>query len=134
MSDFLQDFAGEYAASYIKMSWQDRGGLAKNLNTGEAQVNSKLMALLNYYAPEAENWMKSNAPWTDRTGNARNGLAARAYGDRDGHGIVLYHQVPYGIWLEVRFDGGYAIIGPALEYWGPRVMEGVRNMLEQIGG
>jgi hypothetical protein len=134
MGDFVKEFAGQVGKSFIQMSWQDRGNMAHNLNTGDVQLNSKLQAVLQYYAPEVENWMKTNAPWTDRTGNARNGLAARAYSEKNSHGIVLYYQVPYGIWLEVRFNGEYAIIGPALEYWGPIVMTGVKDMLEKIGG
>jgi hypothetical protein len=134
MGSALGGFAGQFGKSYITMAWKDEGNFRRNMNNGELQVNSKLNALLQYYAPEVENWMKSNAPWTDRTGNARNGLAARAYQDKDGHGIILYHQVPYGIWLEIRFNGEYAIIGPALQYWGPLVMSGVKDMLTQIGG
>lgn len=131
---YLESFAGDFGKSFITLSWRDQGGLEYNLNNGEKQIDSKLQAVLEFYAPEVENWMKTNAPWTDQTGNARNGLAARAYQDRDGQGIILYHQVPYGIWLEVRFNGEYAIIGPALEYWGPIVMSGCKDMLEKIGG
>lgn len=76
--------------------------------------------------------MKDNASWQDDTGNARNGLAARAYKDQDSTGIVLYHQVPYGLWLEVRWSGRYAIIVPAMEEWGKRVMQGTRDMLERM--
>jgi hypothetical protein len=83
-------------------------------------------------APEVESYMKNNAPWTDRTGNARNGLAARAYESGNEVGIVLYHQVSYGIWLEVRWSGRYAIINPTIEEMGPRVMQQFSNLLERI--
>jgi hypothetical protein len=134
VGDFLGEFVGDFTVDFLTLSWRDEGGFRDNFNTGEKQVNDKMTAVLAYDAPEIENWMKSNAPWTDRTGNARNGLAARAYDDGESHGIILYHQVPYGIWLEVRFNGEYAIIGPALEYWGPIVMKGCEDLLTKVGG
>lgn len=67
--------------------------------------------------------MKTNAPWQDQTGNARNGLRARAEGAGNGARIVLSHSVPYGVWLEIRWGGRYAIIGPAIEEFAPRFME-----------
>lgn len=83
-------------------------------------------------APEVESYMKINAPWTDRTSNARNGLAARAYDENDEVGIVLFHQVDYGIWLETRFGGRYAIIDPTIEVMGPKVMARYNRLLERI--
>lgn len=76
-------------------------------------------------APRIEEWMKTNAPWKDQTGNARNGLRAEARVGKDDSSIVMYGSVPYQIWLEVRFGGRYAIIGPAVAEWAPRVMESV---------
>lgn len=83
-------------------------------------------------APEVENYMKSNAPWNDQTGNARNGLFARAYSEGDETGIVLGHSVDYGIWLEVRWSGRYAIIEPAIAAMGPAVMRRHERILERI--
>jgi hypothetical protein len=83
-------------------------------------------------APEVENYMKVNAPWTDQTSNARNGLAARAYRDQDQIGIVLYHQVSYGIWLETRFGGKYAIIQPTIDAMSPKVMARFERILDRI--
>ena len=66
-------------------------------------------------AARAASMMRENAPWKDRTGNARAGLKAQ----HDStpmveHTLVLYHSMPYGIWLEVRWSGRYAIIGPTM--------------------
>jgi hypothetical protein len=58
---------------------------------------------------ELENQMKTEAPWTDRTTNARNGLFAvvtkKARPDTTAPQdleTVIGHSVPYGIWLETR--------------------------------
>lgn len=90
------------------------------------------MSILEYKAPQVESHMKVNAPWQDQTGNARQGLGAEAFDEGDNMGIVLYHQAPYGIWLEVKNSGEYAIIDPTIEVMGPEVMRALERMLEDI--
>jgi len=72
-------------------------------------------------ARKVEDYAKDNAPWTDRTGDARAGLTAEV--SRDGDAIVmeLYHTVDYGLWLEVIQNGEYAIIMPTLEAMAPEI-------------
>jgi hypothetical protein len=67
--------------------------------------------------------MKQDAKWIDRTSNARNGLGARAVSGGGRIAVVLYHSVPYGIWLEVRWDGKYAVIEPAIARFAPLLMD-----------
>lgn len=63
----------------------------------------------------AESKMRNGATWTDRTGNARNGLTAKHESTpMVEHQLTLFHQMPYGFWLEVRWSGRYAIIGPVM--------------------
>lgn len=74
----------------------------------------------------AESYMRSNARWNDQTGNARNGLRAKHVGEAMvSHRLVLYHTMPYGIWLEVRWSGRYAIIAPSIQQLGPDLMHRV---------
>jgi hypothetical protein len=96
--------------------------LNKNLDAFPDRVKRGLEACLGYWAPQVQSAARSGAPWTDRTGNARQGLFAKAYTDGEKMGIVLYHSVPYGIWLEVRWSGRYAIIIPTIQKMGPQVM------------
>lgn len=128
----LGEFAGDVGKGLLTVAWKDEG-LLSGINNGEKVLGRELDLLCEYYAPQIEGWMRTNAPWTDRTGNARNGLGARAYSSREEHGIVLFHQVPYGIYLETRFSGRYGIVVPALEEWGGRVMEGARGLLTTMG-
>lgn len=79
-----------------------------------------MVAAANRTAPQAESWMRSKASWTDRTGNARSGLRAQVQVSTNSVAIILSHSVPYGIWLEVRWSGRYAIIGPAIQEFAPR--------------
>lgn len=110
--------------------WRD--GVIPSLKTAKERTMKAANIAAQSMAPEVENYMKINAPWDDQTGNARNGLAARAYRDNDEIGIVLYHQVPYGIWLETRFGGKYAIIEPTIQAMSPVVMARFERILDRI--
>jgi hypothetical protein len=79
-----------------------------------------MVATAKYVAPQIQSDMRANAPWTDQTGNARGGLFAVTQVGTNEVAIVLYHSVPYGIWLELRWSGKYAIITPSLAKWGPK--------------
>lgn len=73
--------------------------------------------------------MKSNAPWTDQTSNARNGLQTIPFHQGKTHGYHLAHGVPYGIFLEVRWDGRYGIIPQATREGGMMVMSLMTRLL-----
>ena len=91
-------------------------------------------AIAQRWAPEIENYMKSNAPWTDRTGNARGALYSKVEPPTPAQirGMIeiwLGHGMDYGIFLELRNAGRYAIVNPALDYFAPRIWADVRRML-----
>lgn len=83
-------------------------------------------------AAEAEEWMKANAPWQDQTGAARKGLYTEV---REAPAIlaeiIFSHgqDIDYGIWLETRFAGRNAIIAPAIDFWGPKLMQDVQRIV-----
>lgn len=90
-----------------------------------------IQTTMNYYEPKLENFAKLNASWTDRTTNARNGLAARSGRTDKVHYIVLFHQVPYGIYLETMQSGRFAIIMPTIDEFGPQVMNTFQKILDK---
>lgn len=121
------------------------------------KLNAYIGAMMAYQAPKVQDHMRTTAPWTDRTGNARNGLFARYNGGAalassvinmrganggsagqmlggavDSHAIDLYHTVPYGIWLEVRWSGKYAVIAPTIQTEGPRVMAAIQGLMGKM--
>jgi len=67
------------------------------------------------YAVEAEQTAKANAPWTDRTGDARKLLKGEVIDDGETLGVRLLHRVEYGKHLETANDGRYAILKPTIE-------------------
>lgn len=80
-------------------------------------------------AEAMEQYAKANAPWTDRTGDARERLHATVEETGPIGTIVLSHGVPYGLWLEIANGGRYAIIAPTIDVFGPRVMRSLQNMI-----
>ena len=80
-----------------------------------------LYALLLNWAGTMEGYAKSNAPWTDRTGHARQSLHGGVDVRGDQQVLYLSHGVDYGIWLELAHGGNYAIVGPTADAHLPRI-------------
>lgn len=77
--------------------------------------------------------MKKNAPWTDRSGNARNGLTAISRVDGKTFTLTLFHRVPYGIYLETRWQGKYRIIVPTLGREQQRITMLLQKLITKLG-
>lgn len=103
--------------------------LRPNLDIADEKALAAIDIAMDYYVLRAVNYMRTHARWTDRTSAARNGLLAKRFGHGDGSSIVMYHSVPYGIWLEVRWSGRYAIIGPTMHEIGPQLQRFVGEAL-----
>jgi hypothetical protein len=67
------------------------------------------------YAALAEQTAKDNAPWKDRTGDARRLLNGKVIDDGEAIGIQLIHRVEYGKFLETANSGKNAILKPTIE-------------------
>lgn len=116
--------------NFFRVHWRDE--LTPEMRRAPNKIRRAALTTAQSMAPEVENYMKLNAPWTDQTSNARNGLAARAYQEGSDIGIVLFHQVSYGVWLETRWGGKYSIIVPTIEVMGPRVMMRFDRIMDRI--
>lgn len=107
--------------------------LFKNTKVFKPQFERALVSLTEFYGTKIESEAKKNAPWTDRTGNARNGLTtAVEHEPFKRHTIILFHRVPYGIWLEVKNAGAYAIIMPTLNKQGQAMMNTLNTLLGDL--
>lgn len=83
-------------------------------------------------AEEAKQWMKDNAPWQDVTGDARRGLDVDVVQeDRIFAQLIFHHdyKLNYPIYLELANQGRFAIIAPAIDYWGPRLWRDVQSIM-----
>jgi hypothetical protein len=106
--------------------------LVANLRHFDGDVNALVGATVDFRTDKSISFMKTNAKWTDRTGNARATLNATAKHSDTSHEIRLYGGMPYQIWLEVRFGGRLAIIGPAVKYQGLALMNQLRGLISKL--
>lgn len=102
--------------------------LSAELKTFNPRVNSAITAAFEYQAPKSEARMKTNASWTDRTTNARSGLFTKPMHEGNHHELLLSHLVAYGIFLELRFSGRYAIVIPEII----RAGEDIKRLLNKL--
>ncbi len=94
-----------------------------------AELRASIYTLLQVFAPRIEAWMKANASWTDRTGNARQGLWAEAEKLTLGAVLVMDHGMEYGEYLEYSYQGAYAIIEPAMAHWQPLIWAALMRIM-----
>ena len=107
--------------------------LTPNLLTFGPKVDKVVAETVEFFSPRVEGVARQNAPWEDQTGNARNGLRTSTFHEPlIRHGIALSHSMPYGIWLETRFEGRYAIIAPTVREQGMEVMNTLRGILSRM--
>ena len=110
-------------------------------NAGD-KANQYLAKTTMYYSLRSETHAKTKARWTDRTGNARNGLTA-TYNVTIGSGvgssstfeIEIFHRVKYGLWLEIRkFSkrGDLGIIDKTVQAQGPKFFETANKIMERM--
>jgi hypothetical protein len=117
-----------------RVVWDDKS-LANTLRNSPAKLDLGMTAILERSRPRAERYMKSNAPWTDRTGNARQGLHATVQRERLRlYALVLAHTVEYGIWLEVTHGGQNRIIEPSVRNQGDAIMRDISGLFGQVFG
>jgi hypothetical protein len=107
--------------------------LAQNAEKYGDKIITAVKAVAGYWSQEVQNDMRNNAPWADRTGNARSGLFSLV--EMAASEVVeIYlsqgHTVDYGIFLELSRGGRYAIIMPTIERTLPRL----KQMLDEIFG
>lgn len=111
---------------------------------GKFRVNTLEAGLANFYfktrevmeeravqfAEELRDYAKANAPWTDQTGAARGELDTAVEANDDELSVALFHGVEYGIWLEIRWNGRYAIIIPTIEEKGSELLMKWKGILD----
>ncbi len=106
--------------------------LTPRLKLLPGKFSRSLAAFAAYQAPKFQAYARSNAPWQDQTGNARQGLFATGLRDGKKHYIVVYHTMPYGPFLETRWDGKYGIILDTLKVMGEKMMLELSYFMRKI--
>lgn len=132
----IRDSGGRFAGGW-GYAWTGLSAADRNVYEWANQKTENIQSAVEELAREMKEYMQSNAPWSDRTAaeriasddppgrSAREELQASVvwHTEHDftiylGHGADIY----YGIWLEVRWGGKYAIVVPTAEHYGPQIM------------
>lgn len=83
-------------------------------------------------AAQLEAIAKKNRPWTDRTAKARQSIHGGTERMDTGIKIILESGVEYAVYLEFAHEKRYAVIYPTLKEEAPKVMQGLRRLLERM--
>ena len=108
--------------------------MAKAIADHDRVVKRGIAAEVLRAAPEFVTYAKTNAPWTDRSGNARAGLTCTPRSEDGGNAfeLIMAGSMFYQIFLETRFSGKYAILMPTVLAMGKVLMKRIERRLEII--
>lgn len=115
----------------FRFDWDGRE-LSRNTGALPAKVERAVAQVVDYHAAKGEMYLKTDAPWTDRTSAARNGLHAVPSGGGGSYEILFSHAVHYGIWLEVKFNGRDEVIMPTVRKTGGELMTNLRGLMGKL--
>ena len=116
----------------VTATFDDRE-LRRNLETVSSKIENAVKAVVAMKGTEGIAALKQNAPWTDRTSAARNGLHTITMLGGSQHVIIYSHAVHYGIWLEVKFSGRDAVILPTMIPEGRDLMKKLDGLMGSLG-
>jgi hypothetical protein len=102
----------------------------RNLENWMSTKLLQMRALGEYYAKKVEAEAKVDAPWTDRTGHARQGLFGEAVMENTELKVRLAHSMDYGMWLEVCNDGKYAILESTIKKNAPQFIKSAKELMQ----
>ena len=111
----------------------NQSDLKKNLDKMSVKLGAVVLMYTATKASELQAKMKTNRPWTDRTGMAKALLNAKvSQPSKNIVRITLAHGVKYGIWLELAHEKNYAIIAPTIREEGPRIIKDLNNLMSKL--
>lgn len=103
----------------------------RNLMEWAERQKAALFALAQSYAAKMEAEAKQDGPWTDRTGQARQGLAGGVEDRGDALVVYVAHTAHHGVYLELAMQQRYAILEPVAKRTAPQFFEEARQV---VGG
>ena len=114
-----------------RVEWTGREDVKRRMGLYAVAVKQTVWNVAEYWSPIMETYAKQNAPWTDRTANPRQSLWCRPMRiSDDAVAIILSHGMDYGIWLEICWQGRYAIIWPTLQAHLTRIADMLQSIFK----
>lgn len=115
------------------VTWTDKGGQIRvNLRKLDPRLYALIAAVVDYTRDAAVGTMKHEAPWKDRTGNARATLNAKSKHDKTQHILTLFGGMAYQIWLEIRWSGKYSVIAKQVPIQGAHLMRRLEGLMVRL--
>lgn len=97
-------------------------------------IEADIVAFVDGMTDEVAAWMRDNARWTDRTGEARQGLYADIeHVVRRSVHLLMSHgpTIEYAVWLEWAHAGRFSILPDAVDNFAPVLYRGVLEILRR---
>lgn len=91
----------------------------RNLQAFQARTLAALENLGEHYAAKMEGDAKRDAPWTDRTGAARQGMFGGVQSRESTILVRLSGSEGHNVYLELANQGKYAVIEPTVKRHAP---------------
>lgn len=129
----VRDARGRFAGGW-GFAWQGLEQIDSNITELNKKWHRSIRQAAERLKDEMVAYAQQNAPWEDHPGeneDARQNIqGAVVWQDEEHFTIFLGHgpRVYYGIWLEVRWGGKYAIILPTIQKFGPQLGDRVRTL------
>lgn len=111
-----------------------RDSLTRGIAKAEVVIMHDLEDEVLNTAVEALAFAQDQAPWEDRTGDARAGLDVDVRWEGETIVWQMFHTVSYGLYLETRWNGKFAIIMPTLEQFAGQIGRGLNESGGDFGG
>lgn len=94
--------------------------VVRNLENAMKHMKNSAQTALEISGVQAVVYAKQNAPWTDRTGNARKSIHSET--SSDGMSVSVGIGEWYGKHLETSYGGRYRIVDPAVFSYGKAML------------
>lgn len=95
-------------------------------------VEADVVALVDSLTEEAMRWMKDNARWQDRSGDARAGLwADMEHVVHEAVYLLLSHDVTLDYTWFLEANPKFAVLGDAADYMRPMIQRGVSEIVRR---
>lgn len=110
----------------------DMSSLEKGLGLLENKLDIATKMLAETGAVKMQGYAQGHAPWTDRSGRARQTLKGSTEPYSSGYKVIIAHGVDYGIWLELAHEKRFAIIPDTLNYGEQTVLPAFERMMDRL--
>lgn len=117
--------------SGCSISFDTKTVLSK-INSIQAKTRTSLQIIADTAVKAMETYAKTNARWTDRTGNARQRLQGSTRWEGSALIAAISHNVDYGMWLELCHEKKYAILEEALNSQAQNLLDSYKRFLNKL--